>query len=99
MWITWQIMVVIGVFAGTLVPTNWSLDFAIPLVFLALVLPALQTRAHWSAALAAMVAAAFTSSMPLKLGLISASLVGVVIGSWLDARDERLRLDGGGSRA
>ncbi|MBL8510137.1 MAG: AzlC family ABC transporter permease [Betaproteobacteria bacterium] len=88
MWCVWQATVAIGIFAGTLVPAKWSLDFAIPLVFMSLVLPALQTRQHWAAAITASVAAAFTTAMPLKLGLISAALVGVVIGSWLDARVE-----------
>ncbi len=89
MWLSWQLMVAVGIFAGTLVPTNLSLDFAIPLVFLALLMPALQSRAHWSAAIIAATTAAFTTAMPLKLGLISAALVGVAVGTWLDARDER----------
>jgi F0F1-type ATP synthase assembly protein I len=33
--------------------------------------------------------AAFTTAMPLKLGLVSAALAGVLIGTWLDARAER----------
>ena len=80
MWCCWQASVAIGVFAGTLVPTKWSLDFAIPLVFLSLVLPALQTRSHWAAAIAASVAAAFCTSMPLKLGLIAAAITGILAG-------------------
>lgn len=90
MWLAWQIMVAVGIFAGTLVPAQWSLDFAIPLVFLALVLPALHTRAHWTAAIIAATTAAFTTALPLKLGLITAALAGVMVGSWLDARTERV---------
>ena len=89
MWLSWQIMVSVGIFAGTLVPVNLSLDFAIPLVFLALVMPALQSRAHWATAIIAATTAAFTTNMPLKLGLISAALVGVTVGAWLDSRDDR----------
>lgn len=80
MWCCWQASVAIGVFAGTLIPAKWSLDFAIPLVFLSLVLPALQTRSHWAAAIAASVAAAFCTSMPLKLGLIAAAITGILVG-------------------
>lgn len=86
MWCMWQICVAIGVFAGTLVPAKWSLDFAIPLVFLSLVLPALQTRSHWAAAIAAGVTAAFCASLPLKLGLIAAAATGVLIGVWSERR-------------
>ena len=89
MWLSWQIMVSVGIFAGTLVPVNLSLDFAIPLVFLALVMPALQSRAHWATAVIAATTAAFTTNMPLKLGLITAALVGVTVGAWLDSRDDR----------
>ena len=86
LWVMWQITTAIGIFAGTKIPANWSLDFAIPLIFLALVLPALQTRAHWLTALVASMAAVFTSAMPLKLGLIAAAVAGVSIGVWLDSR-------------
>ncbi len=80
MWVIWQIAVAVGVFAGTMVPARWSLDFAIPLVFLSLVVPALTTRAHWVAALAAGIAAALCASFPLRLGLIAAAFVGIVAG-------------------
>ncbi|MEO8385840.1 MAG: AzlC family ABC transporter permease [Betaproteobacteria bacterium] len=80
MWLSWHASIVIGVFAGTMVPARWSLDFAIPLVFLSLVLPALQTRSHWNAAIAATIAAAFCTSLPLKLGLIAAAATGIIVG-------------------
>jgi predicted branched-subunit amino acid permease len=94
MWLIWQITVAIGIFAGTLVPANWSLDFAIPLVFLSLVLPALHTRAHWGAAITASIAAAFTTSFPLKLGLISAALIGVIVGVVLDRYSPQTQKEG-----
>ena len=84
MWLSWHAMVAIGVFAGTLIPKAWALDFAIPLVFLALVLPTLSSRAHWCAALAAGGASLFTASLPLKLGLIAAAAAGILVGWWLD---------------
>ena len=80
MWCIWQLSVAIGIFAGSLVPAKLSLDFAIPLVFLSLVLPALHTRSHWAAAIGATAAAAFCIALPLKLGLIVAAVTGVVIG-------------------
>ena len=86
MWCLWQASVAIGVFAGTLVPAKWSLDFAIPLVFLSLVLPALQTKSHWAAAIAAGVAAAFCTSLPLKLGLIAAAVTGILAGVWSERK-------------
>lgn len=86
MWLMWQISTAIGFFAGSKIPSSWSLDFAIPLAFLALVLPALQTRIHCVVALIAATAAGFTTAMPLKLGLMTAALAGVAVGAWLDKR-------------
>jgi predicted branched-subunit amino acid permease len=86
--------VALGILLGTKVPPGWSLDFTIPLVFLALVMPSLVTRAHWCAAGAASVMAIFTQSMPLKLGLIAAAAVGIVVGTLLDARNEKLLVNG-----
>ncbi|MEP7157155.1 MAG: AzlC family ABC transporter permease [Betaproteobacteria bacterium] len=80
MWWVWQAGVAVGLFAGTLVPVTWSLDFAIPLVFLSLVMPALRTRSHWTAAIVASLTAAFCMSLPLKLGLMVASVAGVLAG-------------------
>jgi 4-azaleucine resistance transporter AzlC len=90
MWTTWQMAVGLGILLGTRVPPSWSLDFTIPLVFLALVLPSLTSRAHWCAAGAASVMAIFTQSMPLKLGLIAAAAVGIAVGTFLDMRQEKL---------
>jgi predicted branched-subunit amino acid permease len=94
MWTTWQLAVVLGILLGTKVPSSWSLDFTIPLVFLALVMPSLTSRAHWCAAGAASMMAIFTQSMPLKLGLIAAAVVGIVVGTLLDMRNEKLLLNG-----
>jgi 4-azaleucine resistance transporter AzlC len=93
MWVVWQITLVIGVFVGVQVPASWSLDFAIPLIFIALVAPALQTRAQLIAAIAAATASVFTASMPLKTGLMIAALLGVVAGMLAERRP-----DSGGKR-
>ena len=95
MWWVWQASVSIGIFAGARVPASWSLDFAIPLVFLSLVLPALHSRSHWAAAIAAATAAAFCASLPLRLGLIAGAVAGVIVGMCL----ERIATVRAGSRA
>ena len=84
MWVIWQTSMSIGIFAGARVPAKWSLDFAIPLVFLSLVLPAIQTRNHWAAAIAAATAAAACASLPLRLGLIAGAVTGVMVGMCME---------------
>lgn len=94
MWWVWQASVVAGIFIGAQVPAHWALDFTIPLAFLALVVPALTSRAHVCAALVAGIAAVFTQSLPMRLGLIVAATMGILVGAWLDWQDEKTRLGG-----
>jgi predicted branched-subunit amino acid permease len=56
------------------------------LTFIALVVPALQDRASLAAALVAGVVAVLALDMPLRLGLITATIIGIGVGLWLEAR-------------
>lgn len=86
MWTAWQIAVATGAFVGMRIPASWSLEFLIPLMFLALVVPALRTLPLRAAAVCAAVAAGFTAAWPLKLGLLAAALVGVIGGLLAERR-------------
>jgi 4-azaleucine resistance transporter AzlC len=79
-WVTWQPAAMLGVFLGSRVSEGWSLDFVLPLTFIALVLPAIKDRTTATAALSAGGTAVLASAMPLNLGLITAALVGVLGG-------------------
>ena len=80
MWLTWQLSVVVGACLGTGIPSNWSLDFAIPLVFLALLVPAIRNPASLGAALVGGLVAVLAVAMPYNLGLVAASIFGIVTG-------------------
>jgi len=86
LWITWQVSSIIGVVVGTGVPDSWSLDFTIPLVFMALLFPAIEDRATGAAALAAGIAAVAFFTLPLNLGLLAAAFVGIAVGLGADRR-------------
>lgn len=86
LWFTWQVSTAVGIFLGAVIPANWPLDFALPLTFIALVMPALKDRPAIAAALSAGLAALLAYSLPYKLGLILAALVGIVVGTVLEAR-------------
>jgi 4-azaleucine resistance transporter AzlC len=79
-WTTWQVATMMGVFLGAWVSEGWSLDFVLPLIFIALALPAIKDRTTGAAALSAGVAALFAAALPLNLGLIGAALIGVLAG-------------------
>ena len=79
-WVTWQAASMLGVFLGAWASEGWSLDFVLPLTFIALAVPAVKDRATAAAALSAGVAAVLAAALPLNLGLITAALFGVVGG-------------------
>jgi predicted branched-subunit amino acid permease len=84
-WTTWQVATMTGVFLGAWISEGWSLDFVLPLVFIALAVPAVKDRTTGAAALTAGVAAVFAAALPLNLGLIGAALVGVLGGLAMEA--------------
>jgi predicted branched-subunit amino acid permease len=81
----------LGVFLGARGSEGWSLDFVLPLIFIALALPAVKDRATVAAAISAGVAAVFAAAAPLNLGLIAAALVGVLGGLVAEIVPERGR--------
>jgi 4-azaleucine resistance transporter AzlC len=84
LWTTWQLSTAAGVFLGAVIPASWSLDFTLALTFIALVVPAIEDRASLVAALCAGVAAVAAYGLPFRLGLVAASLVGILAGLWLE---------------
>ena len=89
LWSTWQISTALGIFLGTAIPESWSLDFALPLTFIAMVVPVLKGRPYIAAALSAGVVALMAYSLPYKLGLILAALVGIVVGTYLEGKQPK----------
>lgn len=86
LWFTWQVSTAIGIFLGAAIPESWSLDFALPLTFIAMVVPVLKKMPMVAAALSAGVVALLAYSLPFKLGLILAALVGIAVGTLLESR-------------
>jgi len=80
MWLTWQLSVVAGVYLGASIPQAWSLSFAVPLSFLALLVPNIRSSASLGAAVVGGVIAVLAIKMPYNLGLVTASLGGVIAG-------------------
>ena len=80
LWIVWQTTTGIGVLLGAQIPEAWSLEFTIPLVFLALLIPTLKNRPAIAAATVGGTVALLGYSMPYNLGLIVGAVSGVVAG-------------------
>ena len=74
MWITWQLSTLIGVLVGAQLPEALSLEFAIPLVFIALLVLTVRTRPDLVAALVGGTVAVIAAPAPLGLGLATPGL-------------------------
>ncbi len=85
LYVSWQLSVVTGVLAGAQVPASWSLDFAVVLTFIALLVPAVRTRADLAAAIVASAIALVASGLPYRLALVLASIGGIGVGLAIEA--------------
>ncbi|GAA0207342.1 AzlC family ABC transporter permease [Halobaculum roseum] len=84
LWIVWQAGTIVGVVFGAAVPDGWRLGFAVPLVFLALLVPAVSDAPSLAAALVAAAVAVAGAGLPFNAGLIVGAVVGVVTGIAVD---------------
>ncbi|GIT94771.1 branched-chain amino acid transporter AzlC [Jannaschia pagri] len=75
-----------GAALGAQFPESWSLDFALPLAFLALVGPMLKTRAHVAAAFVSVLGALLLAWVPWNLGLIIAAGLAMAVGAEVERR-------------
>ncbi len=79
-WAAAQLSTAAGLFLAARLPSGWSLDFLPTLALIALLVPALKERAYGVSALTAGVAAVALAVVPLKLGLLAATAVGIASG-------------------
>jgi predicted branched-subunit amino acid permease len=92
LWCTWQVSTIVGVFVGNAVPEELPLDFAVPLVFLVLLVPTLTSAPAVVAAFVggvSAVLAAVGDAGPLYV--IVGALSGIVAGAVAEAMQDRAR--------
>jgi 4-azaleucine resistance transporter AzlC len=92
-WLFWTSSSTIGVLVGAALPAGWSLEFAVPLVFLALwVITMVRGRSPvWAAGGVAAVVAVLGRPLPLNAGLLLAAFAGIAAGLWWEDRTRRPR--------
>lgn len=84
----WQITVAVGLFLGPVVPEEWNLEFAIPVMFVGLVVMGID---RYPKAAAALVGAATTfafAGLPNRTGLLVGAFVGIVVATLSERRVE-----------
>lgn len=80
----WYIFTLFGAVIGNQIPPEWALDFAVPIAFLALIVPMMRTAAHVVAALVAIAVALIANGLPYGLGLIVGGLAGMMAGARME---------------
>jgi len=73
---------------GTSVPESLGLEFAVPLVFLALLIPAMEDGPTTVAGLLGGTVAVATAGLPLNLGLLVGATAGILAGLLAETRME-----------
>ncbi len=89
LWSLWQATNAIGFLAGNVIPAAWSLEFTVPLVFIALLAPALRSAPHVTAAVVAGIAVVALDALPMRLNLVVAGVLGIVAGTAVELTRER----------
>lgn len=85
-WIAWQGGTVFGLLAEDFIPEGLDLQFAIPLLFIALIVPVLDSRPSLGAGATAGGIAVLAAGLPFNLGLIVGTTVGIAVGVFGDGR-------------
>ena len=96
LWVAWQASTIAGVIAGTTIPDSWSLSFAIPLTFIAVVAPSIRRRADLVACVVAATLSLICQPLPWNSWIMIAACGGVAAG-WLThhhtQRQDRITAD------
>jgi predicted branched-subunit amino acid permease len=80
--LAWDGSVIAGYAFGNFAPPSLALDFAIPLSFVALLMPTLKSKSHIIVALFSSIVSLILYSMPLKTGLMVTALLSIAL-AWI----------------
>jgi 4-azaleucine resistance transporter AzlC len=82
----WYASTYVGIKAGSAIPQEYALDFAIPITFLALVGPNLRSFPHMAAALVSVCVSLLLIDLPYNLWLIIAAFFAMMTGAFIEKR-------------
>jgi len=80
LWGVWVVTTIVGALVGTRIPSWLPLEFAVPLTFLALLVPVVEDRASLVAAVGGGGVAVVGAGLPYNLGLLAGALGGIGAG-------------------
>ena len=80
LWIGWQIATLTGILIGAVIPPELGLELAIPLTFLAIIMPHIVRFPHFVTMVVSMTVAVVGYSLPWKTNIIIAAILGMIAG-------------------
>lgn len=82
----WYASTYFGIIAGAAIPPEYALDFAVPIMFIALVAPSLRSIPHLAAAVVSVVVSLALVWLPYNLWLMVAAVLAMITGAELERR-------------
>lgn len=75
--LAWHLSVIAGYIFGNFAPASLALDYAVPLSFVALVVPTLKNKNYVAVAIFSMIVSILLNSLPFRTGLIATALLSI----------------------
>jgi predicted branched-subunit amino acid permease len=89
MWVLWQVTTAAGLALGPVVPEEWNLGFAVPLLFIGLLVLGIDSTPKLAAAVVGAGVTLLTASLPNRTGLLVGALAGIAVGTLLERSTRR----------
>lgn len=86
-WTLWQITTALGIAIGPVVPEEWNLEFAVPLLFVGLIVIGIDKVSKLVAAVVGAGVTFLFASLPNRSGLLVGALVGILVGTIVERYD------------
>lgn len=80
-WVTWIATTALGLLVGPIVPESWHLEFAVPILFVGLLVIGIDDRPKVVAAVVGALVTWLAAGLPNRGGLLVGSLAGILAGT------------------
>ena len=81
--ICWHLSVVAGYTFGNFAPKSWALDYAVPLSFVAMLVPTLKDRRYIYIAAFSSIVSVLLYQLPYRLGLVMTAALALGLAAWI----------------
>lgn len=88
MTLAWHISVGLGFLFGNIAPAGLALDYAVPLSFVALVIPTLKNKKYIYVALFSSAVSVLLNDLPFKTSLIATAFLSILFVIWLTRKSK-----------